>query len=724
VQADPEQQRAAVAPAEQTVETKPAGPSAAHLTVRVLGKTSRGPVALVRVTLTPLPEGGNHSYKNTKGANGDLENWPITGADGIVRFELPPAREFSLRLQNEDERFRPGGRKIPDSTSVSGNYSFRIERPVAIRVIGQATRSDDTSVLVTRLLAGEERELVLEIEDGLDGHVVGQVVCAQTREPVAGARVRLLTGGQVRTEWHTPGPDEQTTGSDGRFELAFALRSDPILCVEAAGYGLRYANLDAVHADLAHALIINVSRAATLIARVLDASGAPIPEARVELGTKGYMLSHSEADEQGFSAIGFFTFPPDESWRAATGADGRAKLEGLPPRVEIGIRVEANGRTLQHDPVGLNLQPGEVKELEWRVGSGTSVRGLVLDQDGKPVSGIEIWAAKAVAGGRRSFLRYERERVASHATTDLEGRYALMDLLPGTWSIGPGADRDTQVVGLAEIIELTGEPALELNLHVFRGLYIRGRVLTPTGEPASRSRVTGRGETGEFYEGINADPDGKFALGPVTLNSVTLTANAINKFAASDPVQATAGDTGIVLQLKLGGVIRGRVIYGVAGSACAAQLFFAPEKRGSGNGMFSSGMQTSTQENGTFSRGGFDAGIWSLSAMTADGRFAQQAHIEVGGGSDSGELVLALSPGGKLRLGYKGAEPQLRVTITAQGAAVNFSTGIEPGKFTDCLAPAGALVLEIRKAYDGPARTKAVDLKPGETKEITLTDED
>jgi len=686
-----------VGPTVETAAPPERDPFAAYLTVHFVGKTSHGPVAKVRVTVSPTAaEDVVRKLSRVEGSRGDLQDQPITGADGVVTFDLPPGRDFKLWAHSENESSGDIGTDIP------------------------------------RLRASEQRDLVLEIADGIDGHVFGKVICAETGEPVAGAHVtlentgaglRISTGGKPIRNRGKPPVGGLTTGNDGTFEISCSLWQHPRVRIEAEGYGMRYATLDGLHEDSAHALVVRISRAATLNARVFDAGGAPIEEARIELSVKGYMLSHHEADEQGFFASGFVSFPPDESWTGATGADGRAKIEGLPPRVDLGMRVEANGRTLQHDPAGLNLEPGEVKELEWRFGSGTSVKGVVLDQDGKPVAGIAICAAKSEAGGRRIFLR-DNYPVASRTTTNLEGRFTLMDLLPGTWSIGPVVGRDTPVVGLAEVIELTGEPTPELYLHVFRGLYIRGRVLTPAGEVASRSRVMGRGEIGEFYEGINVGPDGTFALGPVTLNRVTLTASAFDKFAASDPVQATAGDTGIVLQLKLGGAIRGRVVDGVTGSACAAQLYFAPEKPGGRTGMLSNGMQTNTQENGSFSRGGFDAGMWSVTAMTADGRFAQQAHIEVGGGSDTGELVLTLSPGGRLKLGYKGADPQVRVTITAQSAAVNFGMGIGRGKFTECLAPAGALVLEIRKTYEGPARTRAVDLKPGETKEITLTDED
>ncbi len=716
LQADPAHARSALAigpdqPADTSAVPRQSDPPAAHMTVRVISATSHAPVANIRIVLSPLPR-----------TEGELETEAVTGAEGVVHLDLPPARDFRARARTEDSGGSGPGLTSPAEVADGYSYTVHFEHDLRIRATGGQATAGGTSVDLPQLRAGEERELVLVIEEELQGRVVGKVVCAETREPVAGARVRVLTGGHVRTEWHTPGPDERTTGNDGQFELPFLLASDPLLCVEAPGYGLRYTSLDAVHADLAHALIVYVSRAASLSARVLDAAGAPIPDAWIELSVRGNLLARHEADEQGFYSSGIsFSFPPDEHWRAQTGADGRAKIDGIAPQVEIDAAVVKDGKQLRHEAAGLKFEPGENREVEWRIGSGTTVRGLALDQDGKPVANLEVWASIAGAGGNRYLMSYETNRLGARGNTDADGRFTLQDLAPGRWAIGPGAENASSVASVAEFVELTGEPLLELTLHVSRGLYIRGRVLAPNGEGAPNVWVNGFVPPRDGPEGVSTERDGNFAFGPVGPGTFTLTTTAVGRFASSDPVQANGGDSGIVLRLKQGGTIRGRVVDGVTGAACAAQLVFGIEDSLSDSSDYC--MQTTTQPDGSFASAGFRVGRWSVTASTADGRFAQHAHIDVAPGSDSGELVLALSPGGMLHLGYKGAQPQVYVTITSLGAAVNFATSIGPGKSTDCLAPAGALVLEIRKSWSGPARTKAVDLKPGETQEIVLTDE-
>ncbi len=684
LQSDTPTQRAAIAPPE---DSPPApGPERAGLEVRVIGKSSGTPLQGVTVSLyEDVSDGSGASIHSLVGAGAGPG--PRTRADGTVLFDAPVAHGLSLFVPGEPRKWSMASVDIP------------------------------------AMSAGETRKFVLVLEDGFDGRVVGRVVCAETREPVAGACVRIQCGGERRGEARSPGPGSVTTGNDGLFELPFPLWSDPRLCVEAEGYGLRYASLDALHADRAHALVINVSRAASLSVRVLDAAGAPIRDARIELSLRGNLLARHVADEQGYSSSGFsYSFPPDELWSVATGADGRAKIEGLAPRVEIAAAVVKDGRQIRHEAAGLKFEPGENREVEWRIGSGTTVRGLALDQDGDPVASLEIWAVLAGPGGNRYLTGYEPNRLGARGIADAEGRFTLEDLGPGRWKVGPAADNGSSVAPIAELIEIAGEPRIELTLRVSRGLFIRGRVLAPNGEGAPNVWVNGFVPPRDGPEDVNTESDGSFTFGPVGPGRFTLAATAVGRFASSDPVQASGGDSGIVLRLKQDGTIRGRVVDGVTGAACAAQLVFGPEEPGSGTS--ADCMQTTTQPDGSFTLAGFRVGRWSVTASTADGRFAQHAHIDVGAGTDSGELVLALSPGGKLRFGYKGAQPCVYVTVMRQGAAVLMQTGVEQGKIGEYMAPAGALVLEIRKSWSGPARTQAVELKPGETQEITLTDED
>ena len=117
------------------------------------------------------------------------------------------------------------------------------------------------------------------------------------------------------------------------------------------------------------------------------------------------------------------------------------------------------------------------------------------------------------------------------------------------------------------------------------------------------------------------------------------------------------------------------------------------------------------------------AGSYSVAAMTGDGRFALVKGIGVVVGSVHPDVLLQVSAGGRLRLGYQGTKSSLLVRIKLDGADIK-DLHIDAGTPKSTPAPTGKLVLELRSEVDGPARTKAVELKPGETKEIVITDED
>src|SRR4030095_10724551 len=81
-----------------------------------------------------------------------------------------------------------------------------------------------------------------------------------------------------------------------------------------------------------------------------------------------------------------FASLPEEQWKTETGPDGRCSVTSLPPTIPLQIEIRQRGRVLRREADPLTLEPGEVRELEWRIGSGCTLSGLVFDQAGKPVT--------------------------------------------------------------------------------------------------------------------------------------------------------------------------------------------------------------------------------------------------------------------------------------------------------------------------------------------------
>jgi hypothetical protein len=110
--------------------------------------------------------------------------------------------------------------------------------------------------------------------------------------------------------------------------------------------------------------------------------------------------------------------------------------------------------------------------------------------------------------------------------------------------------------------------------------------------------------------------------------------------------------------------------------------------------------------------------------MSADGRFGLVRGIGVTLGQTHPDVLIQVSQGGTLRLKYTGSQETVWGHIALDGVAVGETGPIGRGSQRLLLMPAGSGVLTLSSKQTGFTRTKAVELKAGETKELTLTDED
>jgi hypothetical protein len=127
--------------------------------------------------------------------------------------------------------------------------------------------------------------------------------------------------------------------------------------------------------------------------------------------------------------------------------------------------------------------------------------------------------------------------------------------------------------------------------------------------------------------------------------------------------------------------------------------------------------------DGTLEWQGMDPGMWSIAARTADGRFGVASGIRIVEGAKPVELLIDVAPGGSLEISYEGKEKQAVVGLLLDGVRVGFGKSVKPGEVVTVPAPAGAVTLEIRIGDGREPRMKVVQLGAGETKVITLSDE-
>lgn len=687
-----EQRESAVHAARTEASTKAAKPSegpVATLVVLAVDKASRAPLPSVRISIQLAPPASSSSTR-VHGSKGTLGTAPVTATDGRVEFELPLGVDLKLFARGADEHM--------------GSVSYD----------------------VSALTLGERRQLTIEFPTGNDLHYWGRVLARDDKSPIAGAKIELIRGESWSTqvnggepEWHWKETllTEHTTGSDGLFELWLPSWKHPDIRIQAPGFAVVLVEVGKNHDTPEKANVVYLARGASLRARLLDARAAAVTDSTVRLWTESFHIGVLDHGEFGLPSI------PESEWKASADSSGLCVLQDLPPDVPLHVELIRGGHVVKKDLPALSLSPSEVREVEWTIGSGCLLEGLVCDQRGEVVQGRTICLQRADLDTARFLQKYQSGEVVVETKTSSDGRFAFPDVSQGKWWIGPAAERDDwdapdsdAIAPVAQVVEvLEGMSRQEVVLRVHRGLYIRGRVLDPAGEPAPDTYLYGSTENVALMISAQTESGGAFALGPLIPGRYSLVAHGWT-LADSDPVEASAGDEGVVLRLRAGGSISGIIVDGATGRACAATLTLG--LRGladQGLTMFENGED---EENGAFQLDGLAPGVYDISARASGQRVGILRGVVVQAGIDTSKLVVTLAPGATLRVKYAGKDRFLSYRILSEGVPVA-GDGIQAGGSKEIVVPSGRLTIECRSTGES-SETKEIELAVGEQKELVF----
>ena len=662
----PECERAEVAPTIR--ETTKA--TTARLVVICRAKETAAPLAEQQVHVYgselkpgPIPEG--------TGVHGKLGEILMTGADGRVEFEVPPAT--ALHLTANSRKFGANA------------YGTREIEP---------------------LKAGEQREVVLELATQDDARFCGRVISRETKQPIAAAEVH-------------GGPRALETDSDGRFELPYATWSMVQISVLARGYAECDVSAQTGHETPEKALVLELERSCTLIGHLKDgASGKYVLQAM----TEGYRLH--EQDPGGMSGMGFAD--GDHKWSADFDATGRAEIPGLPPNAPLRVTLLDGHKTLVELPERVTIPPGATREVDLRASSTCKLTGLVHDDEGKPVADLTLWLLRSERGVRLYVNHFEGDERVGTAKTDAEGRFAFAKVSIGTWRLSPEAkfrmdDAEVaadEVAPVAMLVEIpAGETERQVELLVHRGLTITGKVLDPDGNPADQTNVSC--DAAPIYVNSNGRKDGSFVLGPLAPGSYTLEADSyFGGFANSESVRAEAGARDVVLRLRHAGKLSGRVVDATTGEGVTATIAVGIPGDKTGRTY----MPTS-KPDGSFAVNSLLPGTYALGATTVDGRVGVLRGVEIVGGGDSHDLVIQVQPGARVRVRYAGALDFCSVHVEQDGVPVALD-GVEKGTSKTFSAPVGSVRVVARLGGNGKEVVRELTLKAGEEQELVIKDED
>jgi len=638
----------------------------------------------VGATVTLWPGGGGNLARDVSPGTGVPQS-ATTRSDGTFRFDVAAEEGNRLRVEapafatQERQPVRSGALARPVALALGqvlrGTVTLADRRTPAsgalVRFEGrtQTTRWVETRADGTFLLEGAPHEPGSVVADGGDrgratqalaaapaealslalaptASLAGRVVDAEGGKPLAG--VRLL----ARAE------GEAAYLARSRTDGGYAIRGLPPRTYRLSVDDDRFVSWShpvTVAAGQGQTQDVPLARGATLAGRVVDEQGAPIAGARVQV-TRG-----------GENAIQAFVRSMEGEGVVRTGRDGSFRATRLAPGE--GQRLDVRHDEYEERAIGgLSLTTGATRSgVTVVLSRGLSVRGVVKDEEGRPLAGAEVTlsSSRTLRAGRggvqMSFIgpgnQVRRE-------TGPDGRFEFRGLKEGDYTISSRragfarATVDPVKVGQTR-------PPEPLDLVLRPGAMISGFLHDKTGSGASGWSVSARavGQEAGMSFGPGAirteeptGPDGAFLLEGLTageaydLQVMGPSGLGPRKAGVAAPAE------GVELTVTGAGQIRGRVVEAESGRAIPDfQLRYQPDSQGGmrfmmrmgpGRGRGPHETQPFHAEDGSFVLEDVPAGRWTVEAFAAGYQSGSASGVTVGEGEAAEGVDVRLSKGG------------------------------------------------------------------------------
>jgi len=422
-------------------------------------------------------------------------------------------------------------RGIPrDSVWVAATNDIQSTDPVSVDLAGSANVSD----LKLRFTGSHQ--------------IAGQVVDAGG-EPVADVRVIAFADG---TE--TVAPFRQTSGSaitdgGGGFTIKGLARGEFRVGVERAPGDLRGA--------------VNVASGTTDVQLVVAGDGA----------VSGHVSFTGNEPLEQFSVE--LNTPPGKSF---PGEGGVFQLSGVAPGTyDLIVRGRQFAPTTVRDVTVTAGQNTDVRDIA--LTTGRTLRGRVIDSDGRPVSGanvvsgLEIFGDGAGVTARAMSAAQQQQLGLRIARTDANGEFRIESA--GADELMLVAEHQSGRSQPQRVRSGADDQSFELTLEGFGVL--TGRVLLSDGRPAKGVRVVAaRDGAKEHTANVMTDERGQFrfqrlALGPTTVSAVQERARTSQVVSNSTTVTQSPGELELILEQ--GSVSVSVHVEGDAGAFAHAEIF-------------------------------------------------------------------------------------------------------------------------------------------------------
>jgi protocatechuate 3,4-dioxygenase beta subunit len=621
----------------------------------------------------------------TQWGSGGAEPWPVTattGADGSFKFAEASERGNRLRVE------APGFAVA----ELSGLRSGALRRPLALAlgrsaggtVVASDRRSPVPGALVryegaltgrwvearadgSFTLEGLPREGGTLVADAGDrgrgtapvpagetkvaivlaptGSVHGRVVDADTGAPIAG--IRVLVQGDNGVLW-------DRSGKDGRYSVRGLAPRPYRLAVDDARFVAWERRAIPVTPGQAASQDVPLLRGATLAGRVLDEDGRPI---------EGAIGQIAHAGENRFRFLMRTGGGGPSPFR--TGKDGSFKATRLLPGSNQRLTV-AHQEFDSYTIGGLVLTAGATKAgLTVVLPRGLSLRGLVKDESGQPLTGVEVELSRAFSfqSGRGaaqfSFIGSPANRPKKQTSPD--GRFEFRGLTTGDY--GLSASKNGFARERVDPLKMSEGRNLEpVELVLKNGATISGFIRDHSGNGVPGYRIGARlagaagggmGPFGGVFAEEPTGPDGAFLLEGLSVGQ-TYDLQTLGETGPGPRKSATAPADGVEITVTGKGHIRGVVSEAEGRPVTDFEVAYTPSGPGGGvrfvfNGPGGRGRGPGQKvpvhaEDGTFLLDDVPAGKWDV-VVTAAGYQAGRAAgvtVEEGGAVEGVEVRLSL----------------------------------------------------------------------------------
>jgi RNA polymerase sigma factor (sigma-70 family) len=461
---------------------------------------------------------------------------------------------------------------------------------------------------------------------------------------------------------------------------------------------------------------------------VVDDSAAGSVEGRVRSAEDGTPIAGAELS---------FAFQ-DSSLPVTTDAEGRFRFAPREAGAYLLARIAAEGYQAfapewGDSPVGFTLRAGErIRGVELTLRPARDCRGTLVDEAGKPVAGARLLSWTVTRGGALP---------GGDATTDAQGRFAFPAV--------PGVTVEAHHQGRMAREQLGAAlPPCQLSLRLgpareapvtARALTIEGRVeragagLGGVIVEASANPVLERNARHGFARAITAD-DGSFSLTPLDDVAYEVTAHLGEREVATAH-DVRGGARGLVLQVSLGGRLRGQVTDADSGAAVSRfAVVLSKAEAAAEGGRF--GVFTRYDARGAFEIEGVPAGTYRV-MVVAEGRAPadEQPATVAPDPAPPAALTFVLRAGTRVRgrvLDRQSHTPLARALVSIEGRggmgarllgtasvplAAQALTG-DDGRFELAGVPEGRLSLTIAASGHHGRLIGGLEISPGKPLEL------